>query len=140
MSTDLDALRAAARCTDCELSEDATQAVFGAGPPSAWLMLVGEQPGDREDLVRACRHWFDDELDVVGPQVVATLGATAAKALVGPDVRITGERGRAREWNGRQLVPTVHPSSILRGPPDARESALDALATDLSVAAALRPR
>jgi len=61
VSTDLDALRAAARCTDCELSEDATQAVFGAGPPSAWLMLVGEQPGDREDLVRACRHWFDDE-------------------------------------------------------------------------------
>ena len=47
---DLDALRAAAAaCTGCELHEPATQTVFGAGPASAWLMFVGEQPGDRED-------------------------------------------------------------------------------------------
>src|SRR5918995_7074326 len=48
---DLEALRAAAHdCTGCELWEPATQTVFGAGPSSAWLMFVGEQPGDREDL------------------------------------------------------------------------------------------
>jgi uracil-DNA glycosylase len=44
-------LRKAAReCQGCELYQDATQVVFGAGPASARLMLVGEQPGDREDL------------------------------------------------------------------------------------------
>jgi uracil-DNA glycosylase len=49
-STSLDRLRrAAAGCTDCELYRDATQTEFGAGPSSAWLMLVGEQPGDQED-------------------------------------------------------------------------------------------
>ena len=49
--TSLDRLRrAAAGCTDCELYRDATQTVFGVGPSSAWLMLVGEQPGDQEDL------------------------------------------------------------------------------------------
>lgn len=193
MGTDLDALRdAVTRCTDCELHADATHAVFGAGPASAWLMLVGEQPGDREDRegapfvgpagrlldtaleragvdrdevyvtnvvkhfrferegkrrvhktpavrhVRACRHWFDDELAVVGPRVVVTLGATAAKALVGPDVRISEERGEVREWQGRSLVPTIHPSAILRGSPEARDAALDAFVADLGVAAGLR--
>jgi uracil-DNA glycosylase family protein len=41
--------RAAAACRGCGLWEDATQTVFGAGRRSATLMLVGEQPGDRED-------------------------------------------------------------------------------------------
>jgi len=40
---------AAAGCRACPLWKDATQTVFGAGGPSARLMLVGEQPGDRED-------------------------------------------------------------------------------------------
>ena len=47
----LSALRAAAAsCTACPLYANATQTVFGEGPASAALMLVGETPGDREDL------------------------------------------------------------------------------------------
>ena len=47
---DLDALRDAAEtCHGCSLFEDATQTVFGNGRPGAPIMLVGEQPGDRED-------------------------------------------------------------------------------------------
>jgi DNA polymerase len=42
--------RAASGCQGCTLWRDATQTVFGAGPRKAELMLVGEQPGDREDL------------------------------------------------------------------------------------------
>lgn len=42
--------RAAAGCNACELFRDATQTVFGEGGREAALMLVGEQPGDREDL------------------------------------------------------------------------------------------
>ena len=49
-STDLAVLASAAdRCEGCELFIDATQAVFGEGPPTATVMLVGEQPGDSED-------------------------------------------------------------------------------------------
>jgi uracil-DNA glycosylase len=190
---DLDALRDAARgCTGCELWEPATQTVFGSGPSSAWLMFVGEQPGDREDLagepfvgpagrlldralqqagiareetyvtnavkhfrfeqrgprrihkapavghVRACRPWLDAELRVVRPAVVATLGATAGKALLGPKFRITESRGTVLEWAGYALVPTVHPSSILRLDPAERDAAFDALVADLTVAAAHR--
>ncbi|WP_324011853.1 UdgX family uracil-DNA binding protein [Microbacterium sp. JZ37] len=48
---DLDGLRQAAEtCRGCELWEDATQVVFSRGSAAARLMLVGEQPGDREDL------------------------------------------------------------------------------------------
>jgi uracil-DNA glycosylase len=46
----LDSLRReAATCRACPLWEHATQTVFGEGPPDAEIMLVGEQPGDRED-------------------------------------------------------------------------------------------
>lgn len=48
---DLDELRGAVQdCRGCELWRTATQAVFGDGAPRAPLMLVGEQPGDKEDL------------------------------------------------------------------------------------------
>jgi DNA polymerase len=47
----LDSLRAAAAaCTACPLHADATQTVFGSGGGDAQVMLVGEQPGDKEDL------------------------------------------------------------------------------------------
>ena len=46
----LDSLRReATSCRACPLWENATQTVFGEGPPDAEIMLVGEQPGDRED-------------------------------------------------------------------------------------------
>ena len=41
----------AERCTDCPLYKHATQTVFGEGPARASIVLVGEQPGDQEDLV-----------------------------------------------------------------------------------------
>jgi uracil-DNA glycosylase family protein len=42
--------KAAAKCRACDLWENATQTVFGEGSPNARIMLVGEQPGDKEDL------------------------------------------------------------------------------------------
>ena len=45
-----EARRLAAGCTRCDLYRNATQTVFGEGPISARIMLVGEQPGDKEDI------------------------------------------------------------------------------------------
>ena len=51
MASDLSAVRAEAEaCTRCDLHREATQTVFGDGDPTARLVLIGEQPGDREDL------------------------------------------------------------------------------------------
>jgi DNA polymerase len=48
---DLKSLRQSVNnCQACHLCNDATQAVFGVGPENARLVLVGEQPGDREDI------------------------------------------------------------------------------------------
>src|SRR6184192_688197 len=50
-TNNLERLRAEARaCRDCPLWKNATQTVFGEGPRDAEVMLVGEQPGDKEDL------------------------------------------------------------------------------------------
>jgi uracil-DNA glycosylase len=68
----LKALReAAARCTACPLHRNATQTVFGAGLRRAEVMLVGEQPGDREDVegepfVGPAGRVLDEALENVG--------------------------------------------------------------------------
>ncbi len=70
---DLNALaQAASRCRGCSLYEDASQTVFGHGHPDASIMLVGEQPGDREDV---------EGLPFVGPA-----GRLLARALGDADI------------------------------------------------------
>jgi uracil-DNA glycosylase family protein len=68
----LPALRAAADgCQGCELYKNATQTVFGEGPTSAEIMLVGETPGDQEDLqgrpfVGPAGKVLDEALEKIG--------------------------------------------------------------------------
>jgi uracil-DNA glycosylase len=62
---------AAAGCRACELWADATQTVFGQGAPTAQILLVGEQPGDREDregkpFVGPAGHLLDRALEEAG--------------------------------------------------------------------------
>jgi DNA polymerase len=85
----------------------------------------------------ACGPWLAAELSVVEPELIVVLGATAGKALLGSSFRVTEVRGTVleREIHGRpeRLVPTVHPSSVLRS--DDREAAYQGLVADLRVAA-----
>ena len=182
--------RAAGECHGCDLWERATQVVFGEGAKRADVMLVGEQPGDREDLegrpfvgpagrlldealaragidrdhtyvtnavkhfkwrprgprrihdkptwsqTVACRPWLTAELAAVRPRALVLMGATAAQALLGRDVRVTRDRGLAAALpEAETVVVTIHPSSILRGEPDERESELAAFVADLRLAA-----
>ena len=68
----LAALRGATdRCRECPIGEHATQSVFGEGPVKARLMVVGEQPGDKEDLqgrpfVGPAGHLFDKAIEDLG--------------------------------------------------------------------------
>ncbi len=92
----------------------------------------------------ACRPWLFAEMMSVQPDVVVLLGATAAKSLMGSDFRLTQHRGEALHMpadEGLSIDPDVvvaaHPSSVLRGPPEDREKAFDALVSDLRFAAGL---
>jgi|GEM_PF-6551378 len=63
---------AEAACTRCPLYREATQVIPGEGHRQARMMIVGEQPGDREDL--AGRWWLGQELKLVAPSVVVAHG------------------------------------------------------------------
>lgn len=65
--------------------------------------------------VRACRPWLEAEIALIEPRVLVALGATAAQALLGPDFRLTRERGRLLKSPLAPFVTaTLHPSAILR--------------------------
>ena len=83
----------------------------------------------------ACRPWLEAELDVVEPDVVVCLGATAAQALLGRDFRVSRQRGELVDSPlARYVLATVHPSSILRQRDDAsREAEYAAFVEDLRV-------
>ena len=83
----------------------------------------------------ACRPWLDAELDLVEPEVVVCLGATAAQALIGRDFRVSRQRGELVDSPlARYVLATVHPSSILRQRDDAsREAEYAAFVEDLRV-------
>jgi uracil-DNA glycosylase len=177
---------AAARCTACPLYENATQTVFGEGMKRARLMLIGEQPGDREDIeghpfvgpagrvldealeqaqierndayvtnvvkhfrwkpqgkrrihqtpraeeIKACAPWLEAELEVVDPEVLVCLGATAVKAVIGSKARVMKDHGEFLDSRlGRPAVPTLHPSAVLRADPKGRDDAMALLVGDL---------
>ncbi|HYC98546.1 UdgX family uracil-DNA binding protein [Brevundimonas sp.] len=180
-------------CRRCPLWRDATQGVCGEGPKKAKLMIVGEQPGDQEDLaghpfvgpagrvldaaldeagvdrddvfvtnavkhfkheprgkrrihktpavseVSACRWWLDAERRLVKPNVIVTLGGTAALGVLGRKVAVTRERGRGIDLpDGARAVLTVHPSYLLRIPEAAAKAAeRDRFVADLKRAKAL---
>jgi DNA polymerase len=91
------------------------------------------KPSARE--IAACRPWLDAELELVRPQVVVCLGATAAQALLGREFRITQSRGEIIPAAGRQVVATYHPAAVLRAPePADRERMKQAIVDDLRVA------
>jgi len=84
----------------------------------------------------ACRPWLEAELAVVQPRVLVLLGATAAQTLLGRQFRVTQHRGELLESDLAEFVTaTVHPSSILRGEPEERETAFAAFVADLRVVA-----
>jgi uracil-DNA glycosylase len=186
------AAKAVQKCKGCDLYKNATQAVFGEGSAKAKLVLVGEQPGDQEDLqgrpfvgpagavlekalaeirlsrekiyvtnavkhfkfertpkrrihqtptsgeIQACRPWLFKELEILKPEVLVCLGATASKALLGPSFRLLKQRGQFIDsaWAPKVLA-TYHPSAVLRADDDAgREKIYGMLVADLKKAAA----
>jgi uracil-DNA glycosylase family protein len=190
----LTCLREAARgCQGCPLFQNATQTVFGQGRRTARVFLVGEQPGNEEDLqgkpfvgpagrlldqglesagidrgdayvtnvvkhfkwvakgkrrmhkkpsareIAACLPWLEKEIELIKPEVLVCLGATAAQTLLGRDFRVSVQRGHVVESSfSKHALATVHPSSILRQPTsEDRHREMARFVADLKVVAGL---
>lgn len=179
---------AARSCRGCPLYRDATQVVFGEGLKRARLMMVGEMPGNDEDLqgkpfvgpagrildqaldeagiertdayvtnvvkhfkwqaqgrrrlhktpsareISACLPWVEAEIELIQPVVLVCLGATAAKALLGPGFRVSQQHGEFVPSNlAPHVTATGHPSAVLRQrTAEARERAMADLVADLT--------
>lgn len=161
----LELLAAQARaCVACGLSKSRTHVVFGEGNPDAKLMIVGEGPGEDEDLqgrpfvgrsgqlldkileaagiprqsiyianIVKCRPpgnrvpepleaktctslWLLKQIQLIKPQIIIPLGATALEFFAGEKLPITKVRGKFFEWQGIQIFPMFHPAYLLRNP------------------------
>src|SRR5262245_47934423 len=80
---------------------------------------IHSKPSSRE--VSACKPWLKAEVEVVQPDLIVALGATAAQAIFGPKCRVTQHRGEPisdSSW-APCVMATVHPSSLLRAPDEA---------------------
>jgi DNA polymerase len=161
----LELLAAQARaCVACGLSQSRTHVVFGEGNPDARLMIVGEGPGEDEDLqgrpfvgrsgqlldkileaagisrqsiyianivkcrppknrvpepleARTCTSlWLLKQIQLIKPQIIIPLGATALEFFAGEKLSITRVRGKFFDWQGIRIFPMFHPAYLLRNP------------------------
>ena len=69
----------------------------------------------RSDEIDACKGFLRQQLLLVDPKVVVTLGNFSSKLLLRTEISITRLRGHAYPWWGRFIVPTFHPAAALRG-------------------------
>jgi uracil-DNA glycosylase len=75
-------------------------------------------PGNRdpqEDEIESCTPWLVEQVSLIQPRVIITLGNFATKFVLQTGQGITRMRGRAYPWHGRTVIPTFHPAAILRG-------------------------
>jgi uracil-DNA glycosylase family protein len=86
--------------------------------------------------IRACTPWLQQEITLVRPRIIVCLGATAAKALLGPTFSIMKRRGLANDSSlAERVFATVHPSAVLRAPGGQRALAERLFIADIRKAA-----
>ena len=78
--------------------------------PSARTTAIPEP-----DEIAACRPWLEQQLALIDPKVVVTLGNFATKLLLETKEGITKLRGRSYPFRNGVLIPTFHPAAVLRG-------------------------
>lgn len=64
----------------------------------------------------ACMPYLMKQIEMINPQIIILLGSTALKSVIDPNGKITKVRGNWIEWHGRLVMPTYHPSALLRTP------------------------
>lgn len=72
--------------------------------------------------VTACKPYVQKQIELISPDIIVALGATALNSLLGEELSITKVRGRQYRFANATLIPTFHPSYLLRNPEAKREA------------------
>lgn len=91
-------------------------------------------PGNRDPLpeeIEACTPWLEEQLELIDPRVIVTLGNFATRFVLDRPVSISRVRGQRFEWRGRTVVPTFHPAAVLHGGGD-NSRQMEGLRSDLA--------
>jgi uracil-DNA glycosylase family protein len=87
----------------------------------------------KAEEIQACAPWLEAEMEVVDPEVLICMGATAVRAVIGSKAKVMKDHGEFLESKlGRPAVPTLHPSAVLRAEDEDRADALAMLVGDLT--------
>jgi uracil-DNA glycosylase len=81
-------------------------------------VLKCRPPGNRDPLsdeIEACTPWLVEQITLIQPRLVSTLGNFATKFVLNTQQGITRLRGQTFPWHGRIVIPTFHPAAILHG-------------------------
>jgi DNA polymerase len=81
-------------------------------------VLKCRPPGNRDpqpDEIEACQPWLHEQIDLINPAVICTLGNFSTRLLLGKPAGISRVRGQRFKYRGRCLIPTFHPAAILHG-------------------------
>lgn len=119
------------------LDELLTQAGLARAEVSVLNTVKCRPPGNRTPTrveSTTCRAWTERQLALSAPTVVVALGLSAARWFLGPTT-LAAVRGRVHQVDGREVLPTYHPSAALRFGPRGEPRRL--LAEDLALAASL---
>jgi DNA polymerase len=66
--------------------------------------------------IETCRHYLDEQIEIIKPKIIVTLGASSTKGLLQTDETISKIRGIIKEYRGIKIIPTYHPAALLRNP------------------------
>jgi uracil-DNA glycosylase len=157
-------------CRLCKLARSRNRLVWGGGNPQAKLLLIGEAPGEEEDLqgepfvgpagqllnrllgklglnrqdiyitnmvkcrppgnrnpeaeeIKSCLPFLLKQIQIINPGIICTLGAVASHTLLHTKEPISSLRGQWQEGpQGIRLMPTFHPSYLLRYPKERKKT------------------
>jgi uracil-DNA glycosylase family 4 len=79
-------------------------------------------PGNRDPLpdeIEACSPWLAEQVDLIDPHIIVTLGNFATRYILERPASISRVRGQRFIWRGRTVIPTFHPAAVLHGGGDA---------------------
>jgi DNA polymerase len=81
-------------------------------------VVLCRPPGNRDPLpdeIESCKPYLMQQIELVDPRVICTLGNFATRVILDRPVAISRVRGQLHPWNGRVVIPTYHPAAVLRG-------------------------